>query len=254
MLAALLDRIGQPQQLILRHARRGQQVRDLRLALRDGAGLIQRDDLDAPGRFQRSGRFEQDAMLCANAVADHDGHRRGKAEGARAADDEHGNGARQRIAHGLADKHPDNKRDKRNADDGRDEHTGDAVGHLRNGGLCCGCVADHSDDLRERRILADARGAAAQEAGLVQRGSRDGVARSLIHRDALAGQRGLVHGAAALLDDTVHRDGLAGADDKNVAGAHLLDGDERLLTGTDDSRRLRGELHEALEGVCRLAL
>ena len=89
---------------------------------------------------------------------------------------------------------------------------------------------------------------------MVQRGSRDGVARSLIHRDALAGQRGLVHGAAALLDDTVHRDGLAGADDKNVAGAHLPDGHDGLLTGADDRRRLRGELHEALEGVCRLAL
>ena len=157
-------------------------------------------------------------------------------------------------AHGLADKHPDNKRDKRNADDGRDEHTGDAVGHLRNGGLCCGCVADHADDLRERRILADARGAAAQEAGLVQGRRGDGISRGLIHRDALAGQRGLVHGAAALLDDTVHRDGLAGADDKNVAGAHLPDGHDGLLTGADDRRRLRGKLHQALEGVGRLAL
>ena len=193
-------------------------------------------------------------MSCADAVADHDGHRRGKAEGARAADDEHGDGARQRIAHGLADKHPNGECDERDADDRRDEHAGDAVGHLGDGGLCRGGVADHADDLRERRILADARGAAAQEAGLVQGRRGDGITRGLIHRDALAGQRGLVHGAAALLDDAVHRDGLTGADDENVAGAHLPDGDERLLTGTDDSRRLRGELHEALEGVCRLAL
>ena len=43
------------------------------------------------------------------------------------------------------------------------------------------------------------------------------VAHGLIHRNALAGQRGLVDGAGAFQDDAVHGDILTGAHDKHIA-------------------------------------
>src|SRR5574344_853120 len=52
--------------------------------------------------------------------------------------------------------------------------------------------------LSMRGVLAHAGRAASEEARLVDRGGGYGVTHGLIHRYALAGQRGLVHRAAAL--------------------------------------------------------
>ena len=52
-----------------------------------------------PGLLQRGGGLEEDAVFGAHAVAHHDGHRRGQAQGAGAADDQHGDAPGQGEAH-----------------------------------------------------------------------------------------------------------------------------------------------------------
>ena len=254
MLAFAFQRGGQGQQFGLSHAVGGQDVGDLRLAAGDGAGLVQRHDLGAAGSFQRSGSLEQDAVFGAHAVAHHDGHRRGKAKSTGAADDQHRDAAGQRIAQFTAQQQPHDGGDHRNGDDGRHEETGHGIGNFCNGGLGGGGIADHLDDLGKGGVLAHAGGLALEEAGLVGGGSAHLVTLGLVHRDALAGQGALVHGAGAFQHDAVHGHVLARAHHEDVTLLHLLDGHRYFRAVPQQGGGLGGQLHQALEGVGGLAL
>ena len=63
VLASALQRSRQGQQFGFRRALGGQEVGDLRLALSDGAGLIQCNDLGAARSFQRGGGFKQNTVF-----------------------------------------------------------------------------------------------------------------------------------------------------------------------------------------------
>ena len=254
MLALLLERKRRAKQLRFAYTVCGKKLGDLRLARSDGAGLVQRDDVHAARLLQRRGGFEQNAVLRAQSAADHDGDGRGEPQRAGTADDEHGNAAREGEADALTEQQPHGGRHRRDGNDGRHEYAGDPVRDLCDGGLGRGGVADHLNDLRKRGVLADARGAAAQEAGLVDRRGGDRVARGLVHRQALARQRRLVDGACAVKHHAVHGDALARADHEDVVPLHLLDGDLKLPTVAFDHRGLRGKLHQAFERVGRAAL
>src|ERR1035438_9410511 len=86
--AALLQRCGETQKLLLLETADGQDIHELGFALREGARLVhdQRSDLLQP--FERFGVLHEDAFLCAASDADHDGHRSCQAKRARAGDDE----------------------------------------------------------------------------------------------------------------------------------------------------------------------
>ena len=124
--ALLLQAAGQLQQLLLGKAGRRAKVRHPGRADGDGACLIQGDDLRLPRALQGGGGLKQNAVLGPDAVADHDGHRRGKAQRTGAADDEHRDAPGQRVADGLACQQPDDRRHRRDGDDHRDKHAGDA--------------------------------------------------------------------------------------------------------------------------------
>ena len=65
-------------------------------------------------------------------------------------------------------------------------------------------------------------------AGLDHGARKNRVADLLAHRHELAGDRGLVNGRLALLDNPVHADLLAGLHDDAIRNAHLLDRDLHL--------------------------
>ena len=156
MLALLLQGQGVCQQLLLRDALRRKDIRHPGLTAGDGAGFVQSHDLH-PARFlQGSGSLEQDAVFGAHAVAHHDGHRRGKAQGTGAADDQHRDAPRQRVADVPPQQQPDKGGDHCNADDCRHEKAGYGICDLCNGSFCCSCITDHADDLRQRGVLAHA--------------------------------------------------------------------------------------------------
>ena len=254
MLALSLKGKGGEEQLCFRDALGGQKIRNARLAGGDGAGFVEHDDLGFARLLERDGGFEEDAVFRAEAVADHDRHGRGEAERAGAADDEHRDAAREGERERRPREEPDNRCNDGDRDDRRDEDAGDLVRDLRNRRFGGGGVGDHFDDLREGRVLADARGLAAQEAGLIDRGGGDGVARGFVHGDALAGEGGLVDGTLPFQNDAVDRDALARADEEHIAPAHLLDGHDGLDPAALDGGRLRREGHEAFERIGGLAL
>lgn len=78
MLAILLQGSGHGDKAPGVHPGRGAAVRDLGLALREGAGLIQGHNVHAVGGFQGLGGFDQDALFRPFPGAYHDGHRRGR--------------------------------------------------------------------------------------------------------------------------------------------------------------------------------
>ena len=95
---------------------------------------------------------------------------------------------------------------------GRHEVAGHLVDQPLDRGAAALGLADHADDLGQQRVGADLLGADQQAAGAVDRAADDLRARLLLHRDRLAGDHRLVHRAAALDDDAVHRHLLAGPD------------------------------------------
>ena len=254
MLAFLLQRNGAGQKLVLRYACRREKIRDCRLAGGDGSGFVERDDLNSAGFLQTCCRLEENAVLRAETAADHDRNRRRQTQRAWTADDQHRDAAREAVAEGLADQQPDNRCDNCNRNDRRDKNAGDLVGNFGNRRFGRRCVGDHLNDLRERRVLPDARGAAGQKARLVDRCGRDRIAGGFVRRDALAGERRLVDRARAIEHHAVDRNALAGADDEGVSGLYLLDGDGLFLAASYNRRRFGRELHEAFERVRRLAL
>ena len=254
VLALALQCGGKGEQLRLGNALGGQNVGHFWFTAGDGAGLVQRHDLGAACSFQRSGGLEQDAVLCTQTVAHHDGHRRCQTQRTGAADDQNGDAAGQRIAQLPAQQQPHDGGDHRNGNDRRHEETGHRIGDFCNGSLGGGGIADHPDDLGKCGVLAHAGGPALQETGLVGGGSAHLVARSLVHGDALAGQGALVHGAGAFQHDAVHGDVLARAHHKDVPLLHLLDGHGHFGTVPQQGGGLGGKLHQALERVGGLAL
>ena len=109
-----LERAGQAQQLRLRHAR-GARQRSVTVGLPEVMVpvLSSATICDAvPVSSREAARLEEDAVFRAHAAADHDGHRGGEAERARAADDQHGDAARERVAHAVAEQQPDDERSR----------------------------------------------------------------------------------------------------------------------------------------------
>ncbi len=222
---------------------------------RDGAGLVEHDRVDAAGRLQHLRALDQQPELGAAAGADEQGGRRREPERAGAGDDQHRDGGGEGEGRRLAGAEPEAERRDRDRDHDRHEDAGDAVGeplHRRLAGLR---VADEAGDLRQRRVGADLRRAHDEAAAGVDGRARDLVAGPLLDRHRLARQQRLVDGAAALLDDAVGRDLLAGADEEAVADGEPLDRDQLLgAVGVQPRDLLRAELQQRSEGGAGAAL
>ena len=98
MLAAALQAGDQTDHAVLGLAADGDHRDQLRLALRERAGLVERQGVDFLQRLQRFGVLDENAGACAASGADHDRHRRRQPERARASDDQHRDGIDDGIA------------------------------------------------------------------------------------------------------------------------------------------------------------
>ncbi len=97
MRAAPLDTSGVSQHVGFSKSFRDIYRRHARLALGEGAGLVDDEDVDAGELFERLGVLDQDASVRAASAADHDRHRRRQTKRTRARDDQDGDGAEQRM-------------------------------------------------------------------------------------------------------------------------------------------------------------
>ena len=255
MLAALLDGKRKTGKATLVHAVDAHDIGDHGFTRCDGSRLVEHNRFDIMGDLERLGRLHQDAAGSPATRSHHNGSWRGQAERAGAADHEHGDGMRERRGHIDGEHHPHEERRNRDDDDDGDEHAGDLVRYLLDGGLSgCGLV-DKADDARERGVGADAVRPHDEPPGLVQGSACDGIAGMLADRHALAGDDRFVHHAVAFDDDTVDGHALTGLDHEHVADAHLLD--RHLFNAAircAPRGLLRRQIHEFGDGVGGLAL
>ena len=254
VLAAQLQPGGHAEQEFFRHIAGADDPDNARLAGGDGAGLVQQDGVGVAGGLKAGGCFEQDAVFGTHTAADHDSYRRGQPQCAGAADDQHADAARQRKGEGLAEQQPDQKGGRCNADDGGHKDAGNLVGSLGQRGLGGGGIPHKADDLRQGGVLPDTLGPAGQCAVLVDGGGADRGAGELVHWHTLTGEGRLIDRGKPLGDGAVHRDALAGADQKEVADSDLADRDGDLLPIAQHAGGLGGQLHQALQRIGRFAL
>ena len=219
MLAAGFDRGGEFQHLVIADAFRRLDRGEGRLAEGEGAGLVDDDGVDGGEALQRRGIAHQHAGLRAAPGGDHDRDRRGKAERARAGDDQHGHGRHQRISElrRRSEYQPSEEGDHRDGDHRWHEIAGHGIGKRLDRRPRALCVGDHGDDLRERGLGAGAIDAHVEAAGAVQRAARHAVAGLLLHGHRLAGEERLIDGAASLDDGAVDRDLVAGPHAQDIA-------------------------------------
>ena len=254
MLAFFLECVGCGQKLGFAYAACRDKIRNARLAAGYGARLIKRNDLRLSRFLKRYRSFEQNAVFCAHSVADHDGDRRCKSEGTGTAYNEHRNAARQRKAHSFACYEPCGNGYRSDRNDRRHKYARDLVGDLCDRRFSCGSVAHHADDLRKRRILADARRLAADKARAIHGSGRDLASGRFVNGDALAGERRFIDGTAAVDHHTVNRDALAGAHEEHVVLCDLLDRHGHFRTVSFDRCGFGRKLHQAFERIGGLAL
>ena len=253
MLGELFERRGDGEKFVPADAA-VDDVGDDGLALRDGAGLVEHDGVDAVRRLKRFGRLDEDAVHRAAARADHDGRRRGETQRAGAADDENGNTDGQRKFHAVARQQPCCRRDDGDRDDDGDEHAADLIGELGDGRFGARGLVHKAYDLGKGGIVADFGRAHLEIAGFVDGRADDAVSRLLFDGDALARQRGFVDRGRSLEHDAVDGDALARLDDQHVAELDLLDGDDALDAVALDRRGLGRKVHELCDGIRGLAL
>ena len=100
MFARAFDARGKPQNFVLAKVAAGPDRHDLRLALGEGAGLVDDERVDLFHAFQRLGVFDEHAQLRAASDPDHDRHGRREAERAGARDNQDRNGGDEPIGEG----------------------------------------------------------------------------------------------------------------------------------------------------------
>ena len=185
----------------------------LRLALGQGAGLVDDQRVDLFQQFERFGVLDQHAGARAAAGADHDRHRRRQAERARAGDDQHRDGVDAARSPSPAPGRRSPRRRTRRPRPATTAGTNQPRRYRRAAGSARASAAPRRPSRRSapaacrcrpaRRASQSCRCALTVRAG-------DLVAGRLLDRHRLAGDHRLVDRAAPFDDDAVDRHLLAG--------------------------------------------
>ena len=221
--AAAFDGSGEPQHLVLREARFDVNRHHARLAFGKRSGLVHDENVDAGQLLQRFRVLDEDARVRAAARADHDGHRRGKPEGAWARDDQDGNSREQAVRETRC-RPPDAPRDERDCradDDGGHEVRGHDICELLNRRATPLRFGNHCDYARQQHLGTDLLCSHDQCAGAIDRGAHYAIARMFFDRDRLASDHRLVDGAGSLDNRGIHVGGHPNASFAHVALGRL---------------------------------
>ena len=123
------------QEGIFQHTGRRQNIRHNGMTLCQRACFIQNNGINFMCNFQTFCGFYQNPIFRTLACADHDCRRRCQTQCAGAGDHQNRNTNRKGKGEGLTDKHPHDRCDNGNRDDGRDENAADLICQLGNGCL-----------------------------------------------------------------------------------------------------------------------
>jgi hypothetical protein len=118
-------------------------------------------------------------------------------------------------------------------------------------GARCACAFDAVDDARQRRVATQPRHPDVERAAAVDRAGEHIVARRLVDRQRLAGDRRLIDFAVSRDDRAVERNFLARPDDDDRARRDGVDVDAPLAGGVAQQRVGRRQVHQRADGVAR---
>ena len=169
--------------------------------------------------FQINPALDENAPACRCRQRADDRHRCGNHQCARTGDHEHDQrlvggmhpcpAQKQRTQDGDAEREQENQR-------GVDRR--ETIDEPLDGRTVFLCLFDHPDDARDDGIGCACRHAENQHAAFVDRTGENGIAGLFVNRNAFAGDRRLVDGAASCRDDAVKRDALSRAYANRHAG------------------------------------
>ncbi len=225
----------------------------------EGARLVEDDGVHTARGLERRAAPDEDARLGGPPGADHDRGGCRETHGAWARDDEDGD----RGDDGIRQRRLGSEREPgRERDGGQDEHEGheagaDGVRQARDGRLGPLRGLDHAHDLGEDRVTADPRGAHDEAAAAIEGRADDRVVDRAQDGHRLAREHRLIDARGALDQDSVHGDGLPGADPQQVSGSHIgdrhidLDRRGRARLPVDAVRDGRLERHQRPHGADR---
>ncbi len=225
-----------------------------RLAGCDRAGFVQHNGVHFMQRFQRLGRFHQNAVFRGFPGTDHDRHRRCQPQGTGAGNDQHADGRREGEGKVFSSHQPDNQRHQGNANDHRHKHTGDFVGEPGNGRLGAAGFIHQPDDLRQGGVVADLRGPEPEGAVGVDGRRHDGIAHGFFHRHRFSRNGCLIQRAFSLSDHAIHRNGLSRFHDDNVTCQNIRGIHFHFLTVAPECGGFRRQIHELAQGISGFGL
>ncbi|MNV32874.1 hypothetical protein D3C71_1242240 [compost metagenome] len=252
MFGMVLQRGDEAKHLIRIEALRRGEMHQLRLAERQGAGLVNGNHVGIAQRLKRIAAAEQHAHLGGAAGADHDRGRRGKAHGAGTGDDENRNRVDEREGQGRIrpKDEPDGESGECGQHDSRHEPVGDLVDQRLNGQLVGLRLLHHADDLGDQRIGTHLGCTEGEGAIAVHRAADNLGTRRLGDRDRLASDHRFIDIRRTAENQPIDRHFLAGANDDHIAGAHIL---QRHIDGFTIAQHAGGLRLQADKPLYRLA-
>uniref|UniRef100_A0A0N4Z8D8 Transposase n=1 Tax=Parastrongyloides trichosuri TaxID=131310 RepID=A0A0N4Z8D8_PARTI len=214
------------QEIAFMRSAHGNNVSDAWAAFGQGAGLVKGDGVERAEVLKRRAALDQNAGPGRTCNPGQDGARRGDGQGAGAGGDQHGHGPVEAVAERLVDDDPGEQQDEGQGQHERDEDPLEPVGEPLRRRLLRWC--------RSIAGRLDLDGAGAVDGACEDDGRRSdlgglGACRSqvcdrlLVHRHALAGDRGLIDAGRPHDHEAVGRQALVRAHHDDIADLQVLD-------------------------------
>ena len=195
-----------------------------RLAVGEGAGLVQGQAVEASALFQEHAALDEDAVAGGGGHAADDAHRRGDDQGAGAADDQYHQRGIDGVRPGAAQEQGRHQGGQQgHQEDGRGVVAREGIHKALHGGAAALGLFHGMDDAGQRGVRGRGGHPEFKGAGGIEGPGVDRVPGLLFHRHALAGDGRLVHQGTAVQHQTVQGDLFAGAHAHTAAHGHRAD-------------------------------
>ena len=193
--------------------------------------------------LQRLRIFEQHTHTGTATGTYHNSHRSCQTQRTGAGNDQNRNGIGQAEFQTTAQNHPNHKSYHCDAHHHRHKDACNLICQTGNGRFRATGFFHHVDDLGQGGVFAHLFCPEFQITFRIDGGSCHAVTDFLLHRDAFTGEGALIHRAATLCHDTVHRDAAAGANHQNITHPDFFHRDFRFHTVPQHMGRLGTEIH-----------
>ena len=245
MFGASLQRLRQRQQVSGGRSLCDLDCDDFQAAFGHRAGLVEGNHVEAPRRFQRVGSSDDHTHAGSPAAPGQEGGGCCQTEGARACNDQDGNGRADRLA-GRSRQEPAHQRGYSHDDHGGHEDPRDPVGQALDRCLARQGLGHQPHDLGKGAVRADPPGLHHERAVGIEGSAGHAVTGADLGRHGLSCHDRGVHGGVSVGHNTVGGDPLAGPDqephaDGQLGGRDVAPVGEPHVTGA--------QFHECADGV-----